>query len=107
MTTTLAADHRSQVAFHLTGVRMDDALQPIEALRPALFAAYGDLTRLRYDFPVVLLRSSAGKPFVSLSQVIDGIIEKLSPPAADRDRVRKVVLHPEPAIRRHGAKVVT
>ena len=106
MTTTLAADHRSQVAFHLTGVRMDSALQPIETLRPALFAAYGDLTRLRYDFPVVLLRGSASTPFVSLSQVIDGIIEKLAPPIADRDRVRKVMLHHEQAIRRRVAKGV-
>ena len=42
--------------FHLTGRRAGATLAPIadRGLRPALFARFGDLTRLRYDFPLVL-----------------------------------------------------
>ena len=42
--------------FHLTGRHAGPTLAPIagRGLRPALFARFGDLTRLRYDFPLVL-----------------------------------------------------
>jgi hypothetical protein len=97
-TTTMQSDHRAQVAFHLTGVKMQGALHAIETLRPALFAPYRDLTALRYDFPVVLFRQPCDTPFESLSSMIDGAIDKLAT-GSDRERVRKILLHHEQAIR--------
>jgi hypothetical protein len=32
----------------------------MQTQRPALFAGYGDLARLRYDFPLVLAENDAG-----------------------------------------------
>ena len=53
----MEADLQSFVAFYLTGKKPADRLEDIgkDKLRPALFAAYRDLTRLRYDFPLVLV----------------------------------------------------
>ena len=34
--------------------------QSLLAQRPALFAGYGDLDKLRYDFPLVLVEDGAG-----------------------------------------------
>jgi len=96
---TLQLEHRAHVAFHLTGNRLEGALNPLDGLRPALFASYSDLTRLRYDFPVVLTREHADTPFVSLSSLIDSAFENLAPQGAERERVRKLLLRHEAAIR--------
>jgi len=107
MTTTSKADPRAHVAFHLTGVCMEKGLESIEELRPALFASYRDLASLRYDFPVVLLRNPSETPFVSLSGAVDAVFEKLNPAAADGERVRKILLRHEQAIRRLVASGTT
>lgn len=96
---TIQADHRAHVAFYLTGSRRESALRPADELRPALFAAYSDLTRLRYDFPVVLLRKRTDTPFLTLSCMIDRAFEKLAASAENRERVHKVLLRHERAIR--------
>ena len=45
-------------------------------LRPALFAGYRDLTALRYDFPLVLIRAAPAQASVqSLSGLFDGALE--------------------------------
>lgn len=98
-TTTIEPDHRAHVAFYLTGARAEGALHAIDGLRPALLAPYRDLTRLRYDFPVVLLRRLADTPFATLSSIIDRTLERLAPSDADRERVRKLLLRHECAIR--------
>ncbi|MGZ5227929.1 MAG: hypothetical protein ACXWCS_27550 [Burkholderiales bacterium] len=97
--TTMQADHRAHVAFYLTGNRLEGALHAIDELRPALFGPYSDLTALRYDFPVVLLRKHADTPFVTLSSIIDRVIETLGPSSGDGERVRKLLLRHERAIR--------
>jgi hypothetical protein len=79
-------------------VKVQGALHAIEALRPALLAPYRDLAALRYDFPVVLFRQPADTPFESLSNVIDGVIAKIGE-GGDRERVRKVLVRQEHAIR--------
>ena len=71
---------RTQRAFHVTGKR-SGSLERIEGanLSPALFAGYRDLTKLRYDFPVVLIRPDADKHWVrSLTDVVDGILQKIA-----------------------------
>ncbi|MGZ8231846.1 MAG: hypothetical protein ACXW2A_17290, partial [Burkholderiales bacterium] len=57
-------DQQSHLAFHLTGAITSGALHAIDelSLRPALLAPYRDLTQLRYDFPIVLLRENSSEP---------------------------------------------
>ena len=99
-TTSLQPQHRAHLAFHLTGARTEGALEDTAELRPALFAAYSDLTRLRYDFPVVLLRSGARTPFESLSRIVERTSGSLALPGPDGERTRKLLLRHELAIRR-------
>ncbi len=49
----MAAKFQDQTVFHMTGKRAGEGLAELApGLRPALLAAYRDLTRLRYDYPV-------------------------------------------------------
>jgi hypothetical protein len=71
-------EREAHIVFHLSGKRRAaglDAFDPT-GTRPALFAGYRDLTRLRYDFPLVLTAGgqSAMQP---MSAVIDELIEHL------------------------------
>jgi hypothetical protein len=77
------AELNAQLAFHLTGARSAAALEPVDArsFRPALFAAYRDLTALRYDFPLVLAENSV----VPLSRLVD---EALAGVTDERARVQ-------------------
>lgn len=92
---------RAQVAFHLTGSRLAPELQSVEGLRlrPALFARYRDLGKLRYDFPLVLLEDGGVKP---LSRLVDALLQEKAVPGADGDRLRKEVLQLEEGLRRRG-----
>ena len=53
----MEAEIQAQLAFHLTGRIGAGELGCIDGrgLLPALFASCRDLTRLRYDFPLVLI----------------------------------------------------
>lgn len=85
--------------FHLTGRHAGPTLAPIagRGLRPALFARFGDLTRLRYDFPLVL---TDGDPaVVSLSGVFDGILDAIASGGLERDRARRLLRRVEREIR--------
>ena len=102
----MEADFQSQVAFFLTGSRTGDRLEAVDrlGLRPALLSGYRDLTRLRYDFPLVLVEAEADGAFVQpLSGIVDGILAKV---AADEDgeRIRKHVHALEQEIRKLVAK---
>ena len=74
----------AQLAFHLTGVRSPgelDAVEPLE-LRPALLAGYRDLTKLRYDFPLVLSEAQSGSDFARpLSALVDAALAGADEPA--------------------------
>jgi ferredoxin len=75
------AEHQSQLAFYLTGRRHGPGLAAIEGpnLRPALLASYRDLTRLRYDYPLVLMRVPTADAYVqSLSGLVDGVVGAIS-----------------------------
>ena len=85
--------------FHLTGRHAGATLAPVAGrdLRPALFARFGDLTRLRYDFPLVL---TVGDPaVVSLSGLFDGVLDTIASAGVERDRARRLLRRIEREIR--------
>ncbi len=89
------------VLFHLAGVRLGDGLAPLDpSLRPALFARFGDLTRLRYDFPLVLIADGADGPCVRpLSAIVDELLAGTADKGIAGDRMRRSVLRVERGIR--------
>ncbi|MDR2788214.1 MAG: hypothetical protein LBD06_07620 [Candidatus Accumulibacter sp.] len=103
----MEADLQAHVAFFLSGKANTPDLEVIDRLelRPALFAAYRDLTRLRYDFPLILVAGQPDGIYVeSLSGLIDGILDKIAH-GGDADRIRKHVLRLERHIRAQAAAV--
>ncbi len=90
------------VTFHLTGEKTGADLDDIAALglHPALFAGYGDLSKLRYDYPLVLVKLNGDGDVVrSLSGIIDDILRNTAPQGIEGERLRKHVLRLEEEIR--------
>lgn len=98
----MAARFQDQLVFHMTGKRAGDGLTALDPakLRPALFAGYRDLTRLRYDYPVVLLDRDDAEDYARpLSVVVNELLAELAPPGIEGERLRKHVLQLERDIR--------
>lgn len=98
----MAANFQEQTVFHLTGRRPngEPASADTEGLRPALLAGYRDLSRLRYDFPLVLIEGAAEGPFVgSLSALVNSVLQEVAPRGIEGERLRKHVLRLEREIR--------
>ncbi|MBL0140886.1 MAG: ferredoxin [Betaproteobacteria bacterium] len=98
----MAARFQDQLVFHLTGRRTGDGLVPLDtdAMRPALFAGYRDLTRIRHDFPLVLADSGTADGFAaSLSLLVNHVLESLAPRGIEGERLRKHVLRLERELR--------
>ncbi len=98
-----ATRHHEQRLFVSTGAqagrrrRRDRAAS---ACVPALFARYRDLTRLRYDFPLVLVDHGPGAGTLrSLSSVVDEVLQEIAPRGLEGERLRKHVLRLEREIR--------
>ena len=93
----MRAELQAHIAFHVIGKRPGgepDAADDID-LRPALLAEYGDLTALRYDFPLVLMRNAEGQASVrSLSGLIDDVLKEIGG-GADGERLRQHALRLE------------
>jgi hypothetical protein len=92
---------REQRIFFASG-RMSEGLDAIDelGLRPAQLARYRDLTRLRYDYPLVLVADGAWAGTLrSLSSVIDEVLTEIAPRGLDGERLRKHVLRLERRIR--------
>ncbi|HET8570099.1 MAG TPA: ferredoxin [Candidatus Limnocylindria bacterium] len=87
-----------RAVFERTGVRTGGALAPVDGrgLRPALFARFHDLARLRYDFPVVL---AAGGAVRTLSGAVDAALRDLAPRGAAGERMRAAALRVEREVR--------
>jgi ferredoxin len=76
-------------------------------LHPAILAGYRDLTTLRYDFPLVLVRAGGdGQSVQSLSGLFDGALKTIAA-GSDAERVRKHAARLEREIRKLVAEGVT
>ena len=97
----MAAKFQEQLVFHMTGKRGDGlAAVDVGALRPALLAPYRDLTRLRYDFPLVLAEPRTGaEPVHSLSALVSQLLVDIAPRGVEGERLRKHVLRLEQELR--------
>jgi ferredoxin len=104
----MAARFQDQAVFHLTGKRAGTELGAIEpdALRPALLAQYGDLTRLRYDYPLVLPERGSGG-VTSLTDVINRLLTDVAPRGIEGEMLRRHVLRLERELRRLVARGAT
>lgn len=71
----------AHLAFHLTGKRAPGELDSLDeaGLRPALLAGYSNLSKLRYDFPLVLVLGGDGVSAVqSLSGLFDDALRQMA-----------------------------
>ena len=96
------AARQAQVAFYLTGKRPGAELEPVEGMdiRPALLARYRDLTTLRYDYPLVLLKDTDSKKCVRpLSGLMDDALREIAH-GEDSEQVSKHVLRMETSLRK-------
>jgi hypothetical protein len=101
----MQAGLQAHIAFHLSGMRPRGELDTVDelGLRPALFAGYRDLSKLRYDFPLILIRDGAGEASVqSLSALFDGARKEIT--AEDGEKLRKQALRIEREIRTLAAE---
>ena len=92
---------QTQIAFHLAGRKPGDKSKPAAEAeaRPALLAQYLDLTALRYDFPLVLLRDAGEKGYVQcLSGIVDNVVHGLVKDDSG-DRLTRHLLRQEREIR--------
>ena len=88
--------------FHLTGERPGKDLADIgqRGLRPALFSDYQNLSKLRHDYPLVLVDGGAGGAVVrSLTDIIDEVLREIAPRGGEGERLRRNVLGFEDDIR--------
>lgn len=95
------ARERNFARVKIAGKRQEGRPDEVEgpALRPALFAGYRDLARLRHDFPLVLVADRGDALFAqSLSGLIDRALETAAR-GADAERIRKHALRLEQEIR--------
>jgi hypothetical protein len=75
------------------------------ARRPALFARYAALDRLRYDYPLVLVDDASGKTlFRPLMRVVDEVLSATAEPGPEGEALRQQVLRLEARIRARLAK---
>ncbi len=86
---------QDQIAFYLTGRTSisggaQSSLEPFDrSYHPALFARYGDLTSLRYDYPMVLnSQGDLDRALLSLSGLVDEAVESLADDPV-RDRIAR------------------
>jgi len=97
----MEAELQTQIAFYLTGRKPAAELDSVDGadVRPVLLAQYRDLTTLRYDFPLVLVRDAGDKDCVQcLSAIIDNVVHNIVKDD-DGDRVTKHLLRLEREIR--------
>ncbi len=102
----MQAGLQAHIAFHLSGMRPRGELDTVDelGLRPALFAGYRELSKLRYDFPLMLIRDGDGEASVqSLSGLFDGALKEIAA-ANDGEKLRKHALRLEREIRALAAE---
>jgi len=91
----------SLAAFHLVGDRSGLSAEAAKSwsYRPALFANYRDLKRLRYDFPLVLGSGDTQDWVRSLADSTDFALQNSAAEGIDGEETRRQVLNLEQEIR--------
>ncbi len=101
----MAAEMQEMIHFHLTGKRGDvgsgDALQ--RDIYPALLAPYRQLSKLRYDYPLILLDDKTEAFLDTLSSVINRLLREIAPEGDAGARLRQHVLRLETRMRELAA----
>jgi hypothetical protein len=93
-------------SFRLTGLRpgRETRAAASSGLRPALFAGYEDLSKLRYEYPLVLVEEPSDDGFACpLSAIVDGMLQEIAPRGGAGERLRQDVLRLEQALRTFAA----
>lgn len=87
--------------FHLTGERPEDVKNDPATLKlcPALLSGYRDLTRIRHDYPLVLVDGQPDRPVTSLSGMVNAILQAIAPRGIAGERMRKNLISLEGEIR--------
>ena len=91
------------VAFRRTGEKLGSALGDIASLSlcPALMAPFRNLSKLRHDYPLVLVEGAGTDGGVrSLTSIVDQILQRIAPEGLSGERLRKNVLKLEAEMRR-------
>jgi hypothetical protein len=85
---------------------MDEGFRDLGELDlvPALLSPYRDLTRIRHDYPMVLVDDGGDSPVQSLSSVINGILRAIAPEGIEGERARQNLLGLELEIRAASAR---
>jgi hypothetical protein len=94
--------HSPMSTFHFTGQISGGDLYEIKrgGFQPALLSGYEDLSKLRYDYPLVLFKGGNGTPCIhSLSDVVTELLSEIAPAGMEGERLRKVALRLEEAVR--------
>ena len=89
------------LTFHLTGERPEGAKNDPATLGlcPALLSGYRDLTRIRHDYPLVLVNGRPDQPVKSLSGIVNATLQAVAPRGIAGERMRKNLLSLEGEIR--------
>jgi hypothetical protein len=97
----MQAEVQAHIAFHLTGRKSQGDFDPLAGndLLPAIFAGYRDLTTLRYDFPLVLIRAGRTPSVQSLSRLLDGAVKTIATDS-DGERLKRHAVRLEREIRK-------
>jgi hypothetical protein len=97
----MQAEVQAHIAFHLTGRKPQGEFDALAGndLHPAIFAGYRDLTSLRYDFPLVLIRAGEGPSVQSLSRLFDGAVKAITADS-DGERLKRHAVRLEREIRK-------
>ncbi len=99
---------REMIDFRLTGARNEQRRKAASgsSFRPVLLAPFEDLSKLRYDYPLVLLEGD-DVHVRRLSGIMDEILREIAPQGIRGERLRKHVLGLETEMRMlvaHGAR---
>jgi hypothetical protein len=92
--------------FHLTGRKIDEEMRDLGELDlvPALLSRYRDLTRIRHDYPLVLVEGGGDSYVRSLTSITNGILREIAPEGMEGERARKNLLSLELEIRSASAR---
>ena len=97
----MSVELQELINFHLTGRRgKDTARDPGADFCPALLAPYRDLTKLRYDFPLVLLDDFKSPAFAdTLTGIFNRLLRDIAPKGNAGEPLRQHVLRLERRMR--------